>query len=305
MKVWNGEIQDGEIRVIKSDSSHPREKKRPTLILWLCGIAGLLLIGALAVIFFSAGETVDEEEVLKGTEISSNRVEVSSDTQVAGYTLKRYMVVNGVKLEILTPYNALPVLAVGNDVLNDSSAVLTIQAADVREDYGAIVGSRFCSIINGETTIGVADASPMFEQTLLSDGYFFRQYPLVVGGQIVENKPKGRSIRKALVEIDGQICVAISENRVSYHDFSQALIDAGASNAIALVGGDSYGTYKDSEGNLFTFGHPWDKSIDNVNYIVWRLRFTVCTLRAILHTTLGNSCCRALILTKFRNIITD
>lgn len=30
-----------------------------------------------------------------------------------------------------------------------------------------------------------------------------RQYPLVVGGQIVENKPKGTSKRKALATLNG------------------------------------------------------------------------------------------------------
>lgn len=155
----------------------------------------------------------------------------------------------------------------------------------MRGDNGGIVGSfvvngelvskgeakaGFCSIINGNVTVGVADATPMFEQALMSDGYFFRQYPLVVGGQIVENKPKGKSIRKALVELDGKISVIVSDERLTFHDFSKALTDVGVSNAIYLVGGDSYGRYMDARGASFTFGSEWDKGIDNVNYIVWR-----------------------------------
>ena len=56
----------------------------------------------------------------------------------------------------------------------------------------------YCSIVNGEVNIGVADATPMLEEALMKDGYFFRQYPLVAGGQLIENKLKGAALRKAL-----------------------------------------------------------------------------------------------------------
>lgn len=193
-------------------------------------------------------------------------------------------VVNNRGLLILTPENARPSLVVGQ-VPNDSSIVLLAQAADVRSDNGKIAGSfvlngellskgeakaGFCSIIDGELVIGVADATPMFEQSLTKGGYFFRQYPLVVGGQIVENKPKGRAIRKALAEFEGKICVIISKKALTFHDFSQTLVDAGVRNAIYLVGGSSYGEYKNFEGESFTIGKSWNNDIANVNYIVWR-----------------------------------
>lgn len=61
-----------------------------------------------------------------------------------------------------------------------------------------------------------------------------------------------------------------SNERVSLHDFSQALTDAGVSNAIYLVGGNSYCVYKDASGARTTLGRAWDRKWTNVNYLVWR-----------------------------------
>ena len=161
---------------------------------------------------------------------------------------------------------------------------MATQAADVRGDNGQIAGTfvlngelmskgeakaGFCSIVDGELSIGVADATPMLEQVLTEGGYFFRQYPLVVGGQIVENKPKGKAIRKALAEIGGRTCVVMSKERLTFHDFSQLLIDMGVRNAIYLVGSSSYGFYVNEEGNKILTGGKPNTEIENVNYIIW------------------------------------
>lgn len=283
-----GEIKDDEIRIISSGDVKADKKKSSLLpiILWI--VASLLLITVLGIMFFSSEEIEYERLNEEKTELSiktSNSVENTEDVKTLAFTIKTDTIVDGIGLSILTPNNATPVLEIGNECTNDTTIILMAQAADVRGDNGGIVGSfvvngelvskgeakaGFCSIVNGNLTVGVADATPMFEQALMSNGYFFRQYPLVVGGQIVENKPKGKSIRKALVESDGKISVVVSRERLTFHDFSQALADVGVSNAIYLVGGDAYGRYVDAEGTSFTFGHEWDKNIDNVNYIVWR-----------------------------------
>ncbi len=62
--------------------------------------------------------------------------------------------------------------------------------------------------------------------------------------------------------------MVVSREKLTFHEFSQALADVGVSNAIYLVGGDTYGRYVDADGISFTFGHEWDNEIDNVNYIV-------------------------------------
>lgn len=159
-----------------------------------------------------------------------------------------------------------------------------VQAADVRRDNGKIVGayildgellskgqakSGYCAIIGGKISVGVAESTPLLEQALESNGYFFRQYPLVIANQVVENKPKNRSQRKALAELNGEIVVIMSEGRLTFHDFSQALVDMGVTNAIYLVGSSTYGFAKDADGNKFEFGKPNETGYPFTNYIVW------------------------------------
>ena len=88
-------------------------------------------------------------------------------------------------------------------------------ASGIRADNDKIVGAfvvkgkpyswglskeGYCGIIDGRLTVGVADNSPLFEEATEKEGYFFRQYPLVDNGVLVENEPKGKSIRKALCD---------------------------------------------------------------------------------------------------------
>lgn len=287
MSYRQGDINDDEIRIISSGEVESENKTRKVLPVILRVVASLLAIVAIGILFFpkeNVGDTNIQKEEKTGTVAKGAQVE-NENEETQSYTEKKDTVIEGIGLSILTPENAKPVLELGNEVLKDSTAILIAQAADIRGDNGKIVGSfvvkgelvskseakaGFCSIINGNVTVGVADATPMFEQSLMTGGYFFRQYPLVVGGQVVENKPKGKSIRKALAETDGKISVIISRDRVTFHDFSKALTDVGVRNAIYLVGGNTYGRYVNSEGVSFTFGEKWDKTIDNVNYIVWR-----------------------------------
>ncbi|MCM1042086.1 MAG: hypothetical protein NC396_06630 [Bacteroides sp.] len=201
------------------------------------------------------------------------------------YTEITDTVVNKVRLTLMTPRNASPVLHIGQDILADTGVVLLAQAADVRKDNGEIAcayvlagelkgrgqaKSGFCAIVNGFLTIGVANATPMLEQALATDGYFFRQYPLVVANQVVENKPKGRTYRKALVEQNGIHSVVLSKDRLTFDEFSQVLVQLGVNNAIYLVGASAYGFAKDADGHRFTFGQPDAEAYGNTNYIVWR-----------------------------------
>lgn len=202
-----------------------------------------------------------------------------------GYVERTDTVVNGAALTIFRPYDAVPKLVTGTLSLADSANIFIVQAADVRKDNGEIVGAYvkegqliskgerkpgYCAIIGGNITIGVADATPLLEQAIETDGYFFRQYPLVVANQIVENKNKGESLRRALAELDGQIVVVMSRRRMSFHDFSQGLVDLGVSNAIYLVGAYAYGYAVDKEGGITEFGTYYESENPYINYIVWQ-----------------------------------
>ncbi len=254
------------------------------LLLIALGVAGLLFF------IFSTGNDSSELElnVQQGVVETPAAVDsVTTDTVVAarGYVEITDTVVNSISLTVLTPYNAVPSLSLGAEALRDSAAVLVVQAADIRSDNGMIVGSfvvegkliskgqsktGFCAIIGGSPIIGVADSTPYLEQALESEGYFFRQYPLVVGNQVVENKPKGEALRKALAEWNGRTVVVLSRNRVTFHDFAQALVDMGVSNAIYLVGSAAYGVATDAAGKRIEFGIEQTKPAEYINYMVWR-----------------------------------
>ncbi len=134
--------------------------------------------------------------------------------------------------------------------------VYIAQAADVRADNQHIVGAfvlegtplswgvskeGYCAIINQKIHIGVSDNTALFEEATAKEGYFFRQYPLVSNGIVCENKPKGKALRRAICQQGSQIFMVHSVNRESFHDFAQALVDLGCTQAIYLVGSDSYG----------------------------------------------------------------
>ncbi len=286
------DISDDEIRIIssgknKSGNSGTKNHKRNP-ILWSLTAVAVIAIGYIVFFLTGSSQAVDEQPTPGITDDMPEVIVTTPDTLqsiVKGYTIAMDTIAGGTELTILTPKHSTPSLVIGNEILSDSTIVLLAQAADIRRDNGQIVGAYvvngellsrgeakagFCSIINGDITVGVADATPMLEKAIVSGGYFFRQYPLVVGGQIVENKPKGRAIRKALAEIGGETCVIISRNRLSFHDFSQALIDVGARNAIYLVGAESAGFYTDRNGERIYLGPTPENSSENVNYIVWR-----------------------------------
>lgn len=302
------DIGDDEIRVISpTGDESPRNDGKRKRKRYLYGIISVIAAAAVAAIVLTvlrpgnADETEPEDvvgsPVIERGAVFRPRSEVKAIDKIAKddindstpanerYTSRRDTTVSGMRLIILTPHGAVPTLEVGNDVVNDTTVILAAQAADIRSDNGEIAGAYvvkgellskgeakagYCSIVNGEVNIGVADATPMLEQALESEGYFFRQYPLVAAGQLIENKPQGKARRKALAEIDGTICVVASADKLTFHDFSQALIDAGARNAIYLVGANSTTFYTDRDGVRHNIGSVYENAPDNINYIVWR-----------------------------------
>ena len=226
-------------------------------------------------------------EVARETEADTKWLGNYTDTTKA-YTEHLRDTINDIPLEIYIPHNAEPELVLGVPNLQDKSIVLTTQAADIRADNGKIVGAfvlkgkplswglskkGYCGIIDGKVTVGVADNSPLFEEATEKEGFFFRQYPLVDNGVLVENAPKGKSIRKALCDRDGEIMVVMSQTPESFHDFAQALIDLQVDNAIYLVGSTSFGYFRDYYDQLeiiynkFRYGYQYE------NFIVWKTRF--------------------------------
>ena len=284
MSKNNIDIDDNEIRIISRGSGNDSTNRRRWLYYAIAGAA--VAIGAIVVAMLWRGgdDAADDEEELAVTQVVTTPDDTLSVAK-KGYVEIADTIIGGEPVTILTPRDAVPQLHIGIDVLQSPGVVMAMQAADIRSDNGGIVGayvvdgnlvskgqakSGFCAIIDGNITIGVADATPFLEKAIESDGYFFRQYPLVVGNQLVENKPKGRSLRKALAEWNGTTVVVLSRSRLKFHDFAQTLVDLGVANAIYLVGSEAFGCAVDSEGNRTEFGKEAPSPEASTNYIIWR-----------------------------------
>lgn len=285
------EIRDDEIRIISAS----QEKKGFRPWGWVClAVAAVAIL--ISLLFLLNKEKADMEsdttqvvfepsaEVIQETEVDTKWLGNYTDT-TKSYTEHLRDTINDIPLDIYIPHNAVPELVLGVPDIHDKNIVLTTQAADIRADNGKIVGAfvlkgkplswglskkGYCGIIDNKVTVGVADNSPLFEEATEKGGYFFRQYPLVDNGVLVENAPKGKSIRKALCDRDGEIMVVMSQTPESFHDFAQALVDLQVDNAIYLVGSTSFGYFRDYYDQLeiiynkFRYGYQYE------NFIVWR-----------------------------------
>ncbi|MCH5220173.1 MAG: phosphodiester glycosidase family protein [Muribaculaceae bacterium] len=297
------DINDDEIRIIGSEAKsldigrakYLKRRRRIRQIVTFCLVFFvLLLIGLIVYLVWPVSNAdIDSDNFMTNrvsrlaydTNKNHDSIPPLQEVPIISHTIFTDTVINDCALTILKPQNATPRLQIGADALKDTTATLVVQAADVRRDNGGIVGacvidgelvsrgsskSGFCAIINGKMTVGVADSTPYFEQAIENGGYFFRQYPLVVGGQVVENKLKSASLRKALAELNGDIVVILGHRKMTLNEFADVLADLGVSNAIYLVGSTSHGFAVDEEGNKLEFGRETDNNFANVNYLVWK-----------------------------------
>ena len=284
----------------REEFKNMNKPEKPKWKLWFI-ITAILFFGGLCVFFWweVRSDTLPEEkEHLKISTFPSKEdeiIEEGIDQSVVsvpevksvekGFVQTFDTILNKEKFTVFIPHNLIPELRIGVETLKDTTAKFVVQAADIRRDNGGIVGAYvykgnllskgqakagFCAIIEGKPIIGVAESTPYLEQAIESDGYFFRQYPLVVEGQPVNNSLKYSSLRKALAELNGKTVVIMSHNRMTLNEFSQYLVDLGVKNAIYLVGSSSFGFAINDDGNRIEFGKEQENSSINTNFIVWR-----------------------------------
>lgn len=289
------EIQDDEIRVIgHSEGGKPTSGKNRWLIILIAAICCIAL-GVILWKVISPKEEIDVPGVFEPENIDSSDNSVreplvflgdySDDTSKA-YTEHLKQTINDIPLDIYIPHNAKASLSIGTPDIYDKSIVLVTQAADIRADNGKINGAfvlagqpmawglskkGYVGIIDDKITVGVADNSPLFEEATEKCGYFFRQYPLVDNGSLVENEPKNKSIRKAICDRGGEIMVVMSETPESFHDFAQALVDLRVDNAVYLVGSDSYGYFRDKYDHFAQIYEKRRGGYKYENYINWKV----------------------------------
>lgn len=308
MSNYKDDMRDDEIRIIGAQSRKmPADEvlfdemvsvaqespKRKKWLIWLALLAILLLIGLGLLLLlqrsphedpydgvFEPREEMPAQAVKKEIKLLGHEAD-----SLSSYTERIDTVINDVRLAVFIPHNATPELMVGKPNDNDPGIILAAQAADIRADNKEILGAfvdkgtplawglskkGFCAIIEGKMTIGTSENSPLFEQATETGGYFFRQFPLVDQGVLVENELKNKSVRKALCSRYGQFFIAVTENDESFHDFAQALVDLGVEDAISLVGSKyAFGWWRDLEGVKTSFAEGWHQ-YKKENYIVWR-----------------------------------
>ena len=285
MKSNKYDIQDTEIRVIGESSSSSKRKWG-----WMI-LAAVLVIGVIAgIIAFSRTSSQEEVGIFERSvhqaiphPLRGWIQSLDSITDVCVIT--KDTTVNDIPMRLYVPLNMTPRLEVGYKCIDDTTHnMLLFQAADVRADNKKIVGAfvlrgkplswglskkGYCGIIGDQVTIGVADNSPLFEQATEVGGYFFRQYPLVSNGVLVENELKSQSTRRGLCELEGKVVVVETYTPESLHDFSQALVDIGTTNAIYLVGSSAIGWHRTLDGVGVASGQWEPRVFKNVSFIVW------------------------------------
>ena len=293
------DIQDDDFRIIGSTQSEAlkidKSKGKTRLYIYMLAIV-ICLAAGLTLLLTRAEEPAQEAEVEVVFDPMPIQQEepIEEDIKPLGdyaegdskaYTEHLQDTINDIPLDIYIPHNAVPELMVGVPDIHDKTIILTTQAADVRADNGKIVGAfvvngkplswglskkGYCGIIDGELTVGVAENSPLFEEATEKGGYFFRQYPLVDNGVLVENEPKGKSIRKALCDRNGEIMIVMTQTPESFHDFAQALVDMKIDNAIYTVGSNSYGYFRDKYEHFVQIYEKRRGGYKFENFIVWR-----------------------------------
>ena len=287
------EIQDDELRVIGRPSGTDGVRK-PRKWLWIvAAVVIVVAVVAAAVIWSHKPDPVkdigvfDPYTVVEPVNTVKEKLKPLGnyeDTTTQAYTERLQLTINDIPLDIYIPHNAKASLMIGLPDASDADIVLTTQAADIRADNGKINGAfvlagkpmawglskkGYVGIIDNKISIGVADNSPQFEEATEKGGYFFRQYPLVNNGVLVENEPKGKSIRKAICDRAGEIIVVMSTTPESFHDFAQALIDLQVDNAVYLVGSYSFGFYRDKDDTFTQIYERRNGGYKNENYILW------------------------------------
>lgn len=276
------DINDDEIRVIGGGQS-----RRPSNLnrwLWVA-VTGIVLL-ILGILLRMKQNAYQNEVAEAGTLPEPEAVSPTLVQAAAATVLVSDTTINDVQLRLHFPVNAVPELRIGIPDTTDPSLLMALQAADIRADNGLMVGAfvlkgklmsrgmskkGFCAILGDEIHIGMAESTPLFEESIEKEGGFFRQYPLVCDGKMMENKPKGKAVRHALCEIDGQVAVVSSLSNESLHDFAQALEDMGVRQAIYLTGADSYGFCRPKNRPFTSWGNvTLAASYGNVNFIVWK-----------------------------------
>lgn len=279
------DINDNEIRVIGGDGGGGGKKRLPW---WVWVIVGVVAVAIAVVALWpkpQPEETTSPDTTTVTEPETTDIWHSNTDNSLPSCTIVTDTLIDTLHLRIFTPYNATPELHIGRLDTANTDIILAAMAADLRRDNGRIVGAfvhageplswglskrGYCAIFDGQITIGVAENSPLFEQATEQGGYFFRQYPAVDKGVMVENNPENASFRRALCLLNGRVCIIACTDRVLMNDFSATLVKLGVSEAILLVGGTADGWCRTDDGKMIRLGSSYAQNAKYMNHIVFR-----------------------------------
>ena len=272
--------EDDEIQVLGT-----APKNNGCKVVWrlIAIVTGVLLI-VLCVIYLSINKKEVTSEALPEIPVSmqqENPLPTDSLPEVRAQADS----INDVVLTIFALKNLKAELAMQMPEQTDTSVYFVLQAADIRKDNKQIVGdfvlrgkqlsrgkrkTGYCAIIQGNITLGNTINDDMKAYSIANGCDFFRQYPLVMNGEIQENRLKGKAIRRALAQQNQDFYIIETQNRESMYDFSEALCDMGFTNALYLVGGSSYAWWREDAATVNELGVYNQNPLPNTNYLVFR-----------------------------------
>lgn len=294
------EIRDDQIRVVGETESRGKKCNKGYIAAILLAVIGVIALVVIVVAIVKHRESIQfepepalfEPQVETVLPVIEDKKWFGAEVNPMGdgFTEIKDTTLNDIALRIYIPHNAEMSLHLGKLDRSDTSIIYAAQAADVRADNGGIVGAfvlkgeqmsrglakrGYCAVIDGKVSIGVAENTPLFEETTAKGGYFFRQYPLVDSGQLILNEPKGKSVRRGICDRKGEIFMVETLTQESFYDFAQVLVDLGIDQAIYLVGSSAYGWAVGESGIVHEFGEQNNyqgrhRMPKNISYIVWR-----------------------------------
>ena len=248
----------------------------------IIAVVSLLIIGSLLFWLFSREEGEPEHiEMVNPVILQDDTLKMDKQARVEF----RLDSINDVVLSIYSLQNMRAEMSLQMPSQSDSTVYFVVWAADIRKDNGQILGdfvlkgkqlsrgkrkTGYCAILDGKISLGNTINDEIKDYCITHGGDFFRQYPLVMDGEIQENRLKGKAVRRALAQQSDDFYIVESKNRESLYDFSEALADMGFTNALYLVGGSSYGWWRGEDGIAHELGIYTDKVLPNINYLVFR-----------------------------------
>lgn len=214
--------EEDEIQVLGTS------KPKHGFVRWgMIAVVSLLIIGSLFFWPFSREEGEPEHiEMVNPVILQDDTLKMDKQARVEF----RLDSINDVVLSIYSLQNMRAEMSLQMPSQSDSTVYFVVWAADIRKDNGQILGdfvlkgkqlsrgkrkTGYCAVLDGKISLGNTINDEIKDYCITHGGDFFRQYPLVMDGEIQENRLKGKAIRRALAQQSNDFYIRIIKKAVS------------------------------------------------------------------------------------------